>query len=80
MAQVEIGMTQKAEAVSAVKKRTREVARASLGAAMPARSRLVQTVRVGARRRIPLAATGRDRLRQAILMREVLARPRAFDL
>ncbi|NOY80354.1 MAG: hypothetical protein GXP31_05035 [Kiritimatiellaeota bacterium] len=73
-------MTQKAEAVSAVKKRTREVARASLGAAMPARSRLVQTVRVGARRRIPLAATGRDRLRQAILMREVLARPRAFDL
>ncbi len=65
---------------TAVAERRRKVMRNSLEALKIPRLPLAPPARVGKRRPIPLAAMGKKRLRQALLMREILDQPRAFDI
>ncbi len=52
----------------------------SLATAFPEATRKVPASKAGARRLVGLKIQGRKSLRQAVLMREILAQPRAFDI
>ncbi len=58
----------------------REVGEESLQRAFPKAMQSMGEIRRGKRTRIMLNAHGRKRLRNAILMSEVISRPRAFDV
>jgi len=78
----DLGTPLEAEAVmgAAVEQRTREMLRRSMRAAMPVRMKLARPGRVRGRPPIRISATGRRRIQEAIVLSEVVGRPRAFDL
>jgi len=79
---VDMGKEIDAEQVFAnsVTRRRQDIARKSMEIIKAPRLVLAPPVRTGRRRPIPLRAMGKDRLRQALLMREILDQPRAFDI